>query len=219
MFNMNAFEDTMARGGTAAVRNAASFFMKTDPVHQALQGITQRLRDLGVDYAVAGGMALVAHGYDRTTVDVDILVTPHGLKTIHDSLEGLGYVPPFAGSKQLRDTQTGVRIEFIVTGQFPGDGKPKPVAFPDPAAASVEIDGIRYVGLPMLLELKLASGMTNPGRLRDLADVQELIRVLKLPRDYAEKLNPYVREKFVELAEGLGRDQATDISDELGERQ
>ncbi|QDV89101.1 hypothetical protein RAS2_01620 [Phycisphaerae bacterium RAS2] len=198
----------MARGGTAAVRNAASFFMKTDPVHRALQGITQRLRDLGVDYAVAGGMALVAHGYDRTTVDVDILVTPHGLKTIHDSLEGLGYVPPFAGSKQLRDTQTGVRIEFIVTGQFPGDGKPKPVAFPDPADASVEIDGIRYVNLPTLLELKLASGMTNSGRLRDLADVQELIRVLKLPRDYAEKLNPYVREKFVELAAGLWGDSA-----------
>lgn len=201
----------MSRGGETAIQNAASFFMKTDPVHRALREITKRLRDLGVDYAVAGGMALVAHGYDRTTVDVDILVTPQGLKTIHDSLEGLGYVPPFAGSKQLRDTQTGVRIEFIVTGQFPGDGKPKPVAFPDPAAASVEIDGIRYVDLPTLLELKLASGMTNPGRLRDLADVQELIRVLKLPRDYAAKLNPYVREKFVELAEGLEADNQQDF--------
>lgn len=200
----------MSRGGETAIQNAASFFMKTDPVHQALREITKRLRDLGVDYAVAGGMALVAHGYDRTTVDVDILVTPQGLKTIHDSLEGLGYVPPFAGSKQLRDTQTGVRIEFIVTGQFPGDGKPKPVAFPDPAAASVEIDGIRYVGLSTLLELKLASGMTNPGRLRDLADVQELIRVLKLPRDYAEKLHPYVRGKFVELADGLKADAQQD---------
>lgn len=201
----------MSRGGETAIQNAAGFFMKTDPVHRALREITKRLRDLGVDYAVAGGMALVAHGYDRTTVDVDILVTPQGLKTIHDSLEGLGYVPPFAGSKHLRDTQTGVRIEFIVTGQFPGDGKPKPVAFPDPAAASVEIDGIRYVDLPTLLELKLASGMTNPGRLRDLADVQELIRVLKLPRDYAAKLNPYVREKFVELAEGLEADNQQDF--------
>lgn len=211
MFNMNAFEDMMSRGGETAIQNAASFFMKTDPVHQALCEITKRLRDLGVDYAVAGGMALVAHGYDRTTVDVDILVTPQGLKAIHDSLDGLGYIPPFTGSKHLRDTQTGVRIEFIVTGQFPGDGKPKPVAFPDPATASVEIDEIRYVSLPTLLELKLASGMTNPGRLRDLADVQELIRVLKLPRDYAEKLNPYVRGKFIELAEGLGADNQQDF--------
>jgi hypothetical protein len=30
--------------------------------------------------------------------------------------------------------------------------------------------------LPTLIELKLASGMTNAGRLKDLADVQELIK-------------------------------------------
>ena len=41
--------------------------------------------------------------------------------------------------------------------------------------------------------------MTNPGRLRDLADVQELIRTLKLPRDYADALNLYVRTRFDEL--------------------
>ena len=34
--------------------------------------------------------------------DVDILVTREGLKTIHERLEGLGYVPPFTGSKNLR---------------------------------------------------------------------------------------------------------------------
>ena len=44
--------------------------------------------------------------------------------------------------KLLRDAQLGVRIEFIVTGQYPGDGKPKPVAFPQPEDVSVEQDGI-----------------------------------------------------------------------------
>jgi hypothetical protein len=114
--------------------------------------------------------------------------------------------PPFAGSKQLRDTDTGVRIEFLVTGQFPGDGKPKPIAFPDPASASVEIDGIRYLSLENLIELKLASGMTNPGRLKDLADVQELIRILKLPLAFQARLDPYVREKFAELANAVAQD-------------
>ena len=52
---------------------------------------------------------------------------------------GLGYIPPFTGSKNLRDTEHGVRIEFLIAGEFPGDGKPKPVAFPDPAEAGVEI--------------------------------------------------------------------------------
>ena len=54
------------------------------------------------------------------------------LSAIHAKLEGLGYVPPFSGSKNLRDTEHGVRIEFLIAGEFPGDGKPKPVAFPEP---------------------------------------------------------------------------------------
>ena len=193
----------MRKGGDAAIAEASRFFMKQDPVHRALRKITSKLQELGVPYAVAGGMALVAHGYDRTTVDVDVLVNAEGLKATHEALEGLGYVAPFRGSKQLRDVETSVRIEFLVTGQYPGDGKPKPVAFPDPKDVAVEIEGIRYLGLAALIELKLASGMTNPGRLKDLADVQELIRALKLPRDFEAKLNPYVRVKYDELWEGV----------------
>ncbi len=45
--------------------------------------------------------------------------------------------------------------------------------------------------------------MTNPGRLKDLGDVQELIRVVGLPLDYAQQLNPYVRAKYEELWRGL----------------
>src|SRR5258708_33450261 len=100
-------------------------------------------------------------GPRRFTKSVDFPATADGLKTIHEKLEGLGYVPPFTGSKQLRDTESGVRIEFLVAGQFPGDGKPKPVAFPDPSEAATRIDGIAYLQLPKLVELKLASGMTG----------------------------------------------------------
>lgn len=176
--------------------------MKADPVHQTLRTISQRLDELGVPYAIAGGMALVAHGYDRTTADVDILLTSDGLQKVHQELDGRGYLPPFDGSRNLRDVDTGVRIEFLVAGQFPGDGKPKPVAFPPPQDAAVLIDGIRYVSLPALIDMKLASGMTNPGRLRDLADVQELIRVLKLSRDFADSLNEYVRPTYLEILAG-----------------
>ena len=181
------------------MQEASRFFMKDDPVHRTLRRIAERLGQLGIPYAVVGGMALVAHGYNRTTVDVDVLVTQEGLEALHRALDGLGYVPPFKGSKQLRDAQDSVRVEFLVAGQFPGDGKPKPVAFPNPAESATEIDGIRYLRLPLLIELKLASGMTNPGRLRDLADVLELIRVLALPAEFEQQLNPYVRAKYAEL--------------------
>ncbi len=207
---MDTFEQKMARGGVQAIREASRFFMRDDAVHNALRAITSRLQELNIPYAVAGGMALVAHGYDRTTVDVDILVSEEGLKAIHSSLDGLGYVPPFVGSKHLRDTLNNVRVEFLVAGQFPGDGKPKPVAFPEPSNAGVDIDGIRYLQLPTLIELKLSSGMTNPGRMKDLADVQELIRVLRLGADFSKQLHPYVRSKFEDLRSAVEHDPASE---------
>jgi hypothetical protein len=42
------------------------------------------------------------------------------------------------------------------------------------------IDGIKTVILEKLIELKLASGMTAADRLKDLADVQELIKTKSL---------------------------------------
>jgi hypothetical protein len=57
------------------------------------------------------------------------------------------------------------------------------------------------VGLRTLIELKLASGMTGAGRLQDLADVQRLIQVHRLTPEFAQKLNGFVRQKFVELCE------------------
>jgi hypothetical protein len=172
-------------------------------VFKTMRKIARRLKALDVPYAVAGAMSLDAHGYRRLTVDVDILVTREGLQTIHRELEGLGYVPPFTGSKNLRDTEHGVRIEFLIAGEFPGDGRPKPVAFPDPSEVGIEIKGICYLSLPALVELKLASGMTNPGRVKDLGDVQETIKALGLPAEFADELNPYVRDKYLELWRGI----------------
>ncbi len=201
---MEPFEERMRRGGAGAVAEATGFFMGHDPVHEALRAVARRLQEQGVEYAVAGGMALVLHGYDRTTVDVDILVTAEGLETVHRTLIGLAYRPAFEGSrKQIRDTERGVCVEFLVSGEFPGDGRPKPVAFPDPATCSIEAGGVRYVGLNTLLELKLASGLTSPGRLKDLADVQELIRARDLPLERRDDLHPYVRDKYTELWQAL----------------
>jgi hypothetical protein len=175
--------------------------MGSDEVHATLRKIAGKLNELGVPYAVAGGMAVNAHGLIRTTADVDILVTSDGLKQIHDALEGLGYVRPFAGSKNLKDTETTVRVEFLIAGQFPGDGKPKPVSFPDPSKVATEISGIKYLGLPALIELKLASGMSSELRAKDIGDVVALIQELRLPPAFGDQLNAYVRDRFVALAQ------------------
>jgi hypothetical protein len=196
---MIAYEQALKHDKMWGFREGSMHFEKDSAVHKTLQRVVKRLDELGIPYAVVGAMAFFFHGYERFTSDVDLLVTPEGLKEVHRCLEGLGYVPPFAGSKHLRDTESGVRVEFLVTGGFPGDGRPKPVSFPDPIEAGVVIEGIRCLSLPKLIELKLASGMTNPGRLDDLGDVQKAIRILNLPLDLANQLNPFVRDKYCEL--------------------
>lgn len=199
------YEEMLDRDRGWALSEGSRHFEGKGAVQEALLKIARRLEELGIPYAIAGGMALFRHGFRRFTEDVDILVTREGLGVIHDRLEGLGYLPAFRGSKNLRDTERGVKIEFLVAGEFPGDGRPKPVAFPDPADVAVDLDGVRCVSLPALVELKLASGMTGVGRLKDLADVEQLIQVLRLGRDLADRLNPYVRGKYLELWDGLRR--------------
>jgi hypothetical protein len=112
---------------------------------------------------------------------------------------GRGYVEKSPGSRGMRDAENGVDIDVVLAGEYPGDGKPKPVAFPDPATATVERARVRLLPLSKLMELKLASGMSAPHRLRDLADVLEIIRLQHLPEDFAAQLDPFVREKFREL--------------------
>ena len=147
-------------------------------------------------------MALAQHGLARMTLDIDLLLTPEGLSQFKTRYLGRGYVPAFPGAeKTFRAADTGVRIEVITSGEYPGDGLPKPVSFPDPAAASVEVHGVWVVTLERLVELKLASGMTAPHRRRDLADVQDLIRTLHLPSTFSDRLDASVRPLYGQLWE------------------
>jgi len=179
---------------------ASDFFMKKDDVHLTMRRVTDRLREEKIPYAVLGGMAIALHGYSRVTKDVDLLTTKEGLERIHARLVGRGFVPAYSGArKRLRDTETRVYVDLITTGEYPGDGKPKAVQFPDPSE-SVDFDGINVLALPRLIEGKIVTGMTVDYReLQDLGDVQALIRELRLPRLFAEQLDPTVRREFDRL--------------------
>jgi hypothetical protein len=169
-------------------------------LNDALSRLARDLREHEIDYVVIGALALLAYGYPRFTEDIDVVLTPSGLEKFHELLVGRGYVPASAGArKRLKSTADGTPVEIIASTEYPGDGKPKPISFPNPTDDAVEIEGINFPTLEKLIELKLASGMTAPDRLKDLADVQELIKIRGLSVDHAEKLNPYVRGKFIEL--------------------
>ena len=183
---------------------ARRYFMGEGTLNKTLERLSTDLDERGIDYMVIGAVALLAHGYPRFTEDIDLVMTAEGLERFHDELVGLGYAPAFPGArKRLRSTTDGVTIEVMTTGEYPGDGRPKPVSMPAPADASTEIDGIRFVTLEKLIELKLASGISASDRLKDLADVQELIKIRKLDSELASKLDPYVRAKYLELEEAV----------------
>jgi hypothetical protein len=202
--NSIAYERLLRQGGDRMLREASAYFAAGGRLRGTLRRLAQRLDAEGIPYALLGGLALAEHGYPRLTEDIDLLLTSSGLERFRQRLVGRGYRPAFSGAgKTFRDTETGVRIEILTAGEYPGDGLPKPVAFPDPTTPGVtqEIEGLRVVTLEKLIEVKLASGKSATHRLRDLADVQDLIIRLKLPLVLADQLDPWVQATYRDLWE------------------
>ncbi len=189
---------------TAAYAEAVRFFNGVGMLNDALSRLVHDLEARHIDYAVVGAIALNQHGFQRLTVDIDLLLTKEGLERFRDELIGLGYRPAFDGAKKkFRTTNENIPVDIITTGEFPGDGLPKPVVFPDPADFTIVIDGVKTITLEKLIELKLASGMTASDRLKDLADVQEMIKIKHLGAQFAQELDESVRAKFIELVESV----------------
>lgn len=193
------------------LREAEAFFLREGRVHQALRRLVRDLEAEAIPYVIIGGMALSLWGYNRQTVDIDILLTKQGLSRFQERLLGRGYAPAFAGAtKTFRELQTQVKIEVLTTGEYPGDGRPKPVAFPDPETVRVSRGDYDVITLEKLIELKLASGLSAPHRLRDLADVQELIATLGLPRELSDQLDASVRNEYLRLWQSVQQAPRTD---------
>jgi hypothetical protein len=213
-FSVNEMNNLDRRSVLNTYAEGQRYFMGEGQLNNALARLVADLKEHDIDYLVIGAVALLAYGYPRFTEDIDLILDENGIDRFHRELVGLGYAPAFQGArKRLRSTRDGIPIEFISSGEYPGDGKPKPVSFPNPSEASVEIDGVKFPTLEKLVELKLASGMTAPDRLKDLADVQELIKIRNLSSDFANQLNPYVRQEFLTLLEAVRRGSRNDIEE------
>jgi hypothetical protein len=183
-----------------AYEEGLRFFRGVGLMNDTLRQLAKDLDERRIAYSVIGAIALNQHGYRRFTEDIDVLMTPEGLRKFTEELVGRGYRPAFEGAtRKFRATAENIPIEVITTGEYPGDGKPKSVVFPDPAENTIDIDGIKTITLTKLIDLKLASGMTGAGRRKDIADVQELIRVRALEAAFAEQLDGSVRAMYLEL--------------------
>jgi hypothetical protein len=175
------------------------FFMGQSEAEAALFKLTGILEAEGLPYAIIGAFALNEYGHRRATVDVDLVMRDEDLETFKRGHLGAGYAERVPGTGKLIDTELGVPIDVLSTGRFPGDDKPKPIAFPDPSTSALRGERFALLPMPRFIELKLASGMVAPHRAKDLVDIQELIRSAGLSTDLAAELHPWVREKYLEL--------------------
>jgi hypothetical protein len=183
------------------LKEIGMFFDKRSPQHQTMRRLARRLKKARIPYAVMGAMAVNAHGAERTTKDVDILLTQEGLERFRQEFVGDEYDPVERRPRRFTERQSGVTIDILVTGRYPGTGKPGPFAFPDPEEASEEIEKVKVVTLPQLIQLKLAAR-----RYYDFGDVAYLIRVHNLDESFLEKLHPSVHQDFIECLEEKRRE-------------
>ena len=174
--------------------------MAASPIHETMRRLSKTVGEMHIAFAIAGAMAANAHGHKRTTSDVDILIRREDLLRFKERWIGIGWTDKFEGSKNFRDAVTNVNVDTLIVGEYPGDRLPKPVAFPVPEAVSeCNAEGLPFISLKTLIELKLASGMTAAHRPRDFDDVIQLIRINKLEEKFNALLNPYVVTKFNEM--------------------
>jgi hypothetical protein len=101
-----------------------------------------------------------------------------------------------------------VKVDFLLSGDYPGDKKPKPYAYPDPLEIAAEIDGIPYLNLQSWFGIKVACTMCAWWQTKHLAHIQAIIRTCKLGLDFARELHPYVRAKYQEIWVAMHRERA-----------
>jgi hypothetical protein len=184
------------------LKEIGMFFQGKDPVHQTMNRIAAELEKANIPYAVVGGMAVNAHRHHRTTDDLDILLTAEGFARFRQIFIGQSFDTIPGRARRFVDRGNAVTLDILVTGMYPGSGKPGPIAYPDPADVRERIDNIAVVNLPTLIQLKLAAR-----RYQDFADVVSLIRAHQLDESFADRLHPSVRSDYIECLEEKRREE------------
>lgn len=177
------------------------FFQGRDQVHKTMRRLVKRLEKAGIPYAVMGGMAVNAHKYQRTTGDLDVLLTAEGFEEFKKRFVPKQYDTVEGRARRFTDCTNEIGLDILITGRYPGSGKPGPIVFPDPDEVSETVNQVRVVDLVTLIQLKLAAR-----RHRDFGDVVELIRFNELDESFLNKLHPSVRRDFIECLEEKRRE-------------
>jgi len=182
------------------------FFEGRGKEHKTMRRLVENLDKAGIPYAIMGAMAVNAHRHERTTKDVDVLLNQAGFDEFRRRYVPRTYDPSPGRPRRFLDRRHGVNFDILVTGLFPGSGKPGPIAFPEPTDVSETIRDMQVVNLPTLIQLKLAAR-----RYYDFGDVVHLIAVHNLDETFQANLHPSVHRDFIECLEEKRREDEYEI--------
>ena len=130
-----------------------------------------------VEYAVVGGVAVNAHGYVRATNDLDIFIRPTednaraafaALQSLGVPLEGMEPFDLLDDEEHLRFGPDDDHVDILASiGDMPFDQVWR-------NRVETIVDGL---AIPFISKSDLIQNKLEVGRLRDLVDVDELVRI------------------------------------------
>jgi predicted nucleotidyltransferase len=147
--------------------------------------ILRVLSEHGVDFVVIGGVAVQAHGYIRSTRDLDVIARPTmlNLTRLSEAFADLGAESRGRAGVNVTDPHVLRRAPLIAVMTEAGpldvlniehvDGAPRGYDALRDAALTIDLHGmqIAVAGLSDLVRMKRAAG-----REHDLADIEALTR-------------------------------------------
>ncbi len=161
---------------------------------QSLEEIFRKLNGAGVRYLVVGGLAVNAHGYQRLTNDLDLVIQLQrdNILAAFRALATLGYqtsVPitaeqfASAENRETWKTEKNMQVLCLVSNRHPET--PLDVFISEPFAFDREYEAamrgdiakgleVRFATIPTLIQMKEAAG-----RDRDRDDIQHLRWILE----------------------------------------
>ncbi len=145
-----------------------------------LKALVRALNDKGADYLLIGGYALYAHGYQRATTDIDVLVP--GNRKAGEKVKSALLVLPDQAARDIDpawfEEGENIRVadEFVVDIMLTAGGETYEALAPH--AVTVDLDGVpvRTLDLPGLLKTKQSA------REKDAADRAVLERAIRILR-------------------------------------
>lgn len=144
-----------------------------------IASLSREAQALNLPFLLIGGYAVLAHGYARTTADVDFLIRKSQVADWRKSLEKLNFVVTVSGPTFLQfdpppEERLPLDLMFVSDENFDKMYS---------EAKQFEIEGThaRVVSLPHLFALKCHAFKSRPQRaMKDIEDLVQLIRLNRL---------------------------------------